>query len=581
MTKYSEIKDPNYWNSDLSVNNSYSGSTATMLVYSNAKGMFAPLVWTVNGFVEACSGDSSTMPCDALALQTGTGEKKVFLNGFIRNNAWSFTRGPVYVSTVTGELTQTAPTDATVQIVGYAYSSNVLKFAPDLTTATLVASKVDRVMGFALSVSGTSSPEEGPVEGEWYHEYFDDEDFEAAGTDTAEWDGTSWVPTDTNEYTIDISPKTSWNQDFRPDYIKFGFENDPQDIQVTIFDTNTATTISGILTASGIEVATGHIWATAENPPRTDLGIFHFVSEEKSWKINSIGFLVTSSGFNWNEIYNESYFEPYPTPLMAVWDSETSTWYPYSNVPYEILLTAINSWKTDYRPNEVRICIVNDPGDLKLTIMDVDGDRIISELPFTGGMPITLKGLWGFGYTDFDTFKVSSTSQNTSWGISSIEFLPNNLNRCYATSMSISCVIYGPGGEIIFANYPHIYSGVEYNFKSTLGGGEGTGYMLDNLTFDTKPYYEYNDDRTLTITKIEFFNGSTWDDRTLDSYYQNLVGISYSDPNWTATIVPAGSLIGMDVSPAAGGEGAWTTDYYPTKFRITFTITRVAGGEGG
>lgn len=158
MTRYSELKDTSHYNSGLTASSSYSGQVATMLVYSNPKGIFAPLVWSVNGFIEASAADSSTMPCDALALEEGTGYKRVFLNGFIRNNAWSFVKGPVYVSTTTGEITQTAPAadDSNIQIIGYAYSENVLRFFPDSTMVARTSLLVDRINGLWLDVGEAS-----------------------------------------------------------------------------------------------------------------------------------------------------------------------------------------------------------------------------------------------------------------------------------------------------------------------------------------------------------------------------------------------------------------------------------------
>jgi hypothetical protein len=91
----------------------------------------------INADAEAESGGAlTTMPCNCLALQTGTGSKEVLLQGFIRNDSWNWTVGGiVYVSTdptTYGGLTQTAPSDSgdRVQTVGYATHADRIYFNP-------------------------------------------------------------------------------------------------------------------------------------------------------------------------------------------------------------------------------------------------------------------------------------------------------------------------------------------------------------------------------------------------------------------------------------------------------------------
>lgn len=78
-----------------------------------------------------------TMPIIALALESGgDGQtKKVLFQGFIRNDAWTWTVGGlIYGSCTTGELTQTKPTGANdqVQIVGFATHADRMYFNPNL-----------------------------------------------------------------------------------------------------------------------------------------------------------------------------------------------------------------------------------------------------------------------------------------------------------------------------------------------------------------------------------------------------------------------------------------------------------------
>lgn len=83
----------------------------------------------------ADAGSVSTMPCVALALETGTGSKKVLLQGYIHNDSWNWIPGAlIYISPTAGTLTQTIPSETgqQVQIVGYASKTNTVYFNPNL-----------------------------------------------------------------------------------------------------------------------------------------------------------------------------------------------------------------------------------------------------------------------------------------------------------------------------------------------------------------------------------------------------------------------------------------------------------------
>ena len=93
-----------------------------------------------DGHYEEADADAiTTAPCTALALETGTGTKKVLLFGMMRNDIWNWTTGPgesglIFLSTTTGALTQTAPSGSgdVVQVVGYALGADELFFNPQL-----------------------------------------------------------------------------------------------------------------------------------------------------------------------------------------------------------------------------------------------------------------------------------------------------------------------------------------------------------------------------------------------------------------------------------------------------------------
>ncbi|MFH1563849.1 MAG: hypothetical protein ABIF11_10615 [Nitrospirota bacterium] len=128
-----------------------SGLIITATVNTNAQGIGAPLFMDVNGELNTADATSSaTSPCVALAVEVGTGSKKVLLHGILRTGAW--TKGPgtaglIYVSTTTGTLTQTPisdiennppTTDKVIQPVGWALSNGFIYFAPSMIYLTHV-----------------------------------------------------------------------------------------------------------------------------------------------------------------------------------------------------------------------------------------------------------------------------------------------------------------------------------------------------------------------------------------------------------------------------------------------------------
>jgi len=116
----------------------WSGEISTMIVDLNDPvGGVTPLYMKSNGHwaqTTAASG-STSFPCTALALEAGTGIKKILWKGIVKKGIWSWTPGNIiYLSTVDGALSNTAPTNTgeIVQAVGVAIASDVIRFDPDL-----------------------------------------------------------------------------------------------------------------------------------------------------------------------------------------------------------------------------------------------------------------------------------------------------------------------------------------------------------------------------------------------------------------------------------------------------------------
>lgn len=88
-------------------------------------------------WIDAKGDAAATMPCRAIALESGTGQKKLLKKGFVRNDSWTWTVGEwVYVSySSAGAWTQSLA-DTTGQLqqkCAYASRANVIYFDPSKT----------------------------------------------------------------------------------------------------------------------------------------------------------------------------------------------------------------------------------------------------------------------------------------------------------------------------------------------------------------------------------------------------------------------------------------------------------------
>lgn len=140
MSAISEFLTQTNFNNSLS-DGGYSGITATVDVTANAAGKFAVLHMGASGYEPANASTDAKTPGNAIALEAGTGTDILVLkSGFVRNSAWSFTKGsPVYLSTTDGGVTQTKPSASSnaVQYLGEAYDTDILDFNPDSTVVTV------------------------------------------------------------------------------------------------------------------------------------------------------------------------------------------------------------------------------------------------------------------------------------------------------------------------------------------------------------------------------------------------------------------------------------------------------------
>jgi len=71
-----------------------------------------------------------------MAMESGTGVKKVLTRGFMRQDSWNWTVGaPLYADTDAGDITETAPSGSgeIVRVIGYAMSADIIFFDPDKT----------------------------------------------------------------------------------------------------------------------------------------------------------------------------------------------------------------------------------------------------------------------------------------------------------------------------------------------------------------------------------------------------------------------------------------------------------------
>jgi len=114
------------------------GFVAPIEVVSNSIGIGGCLCinYSTKQVVEASALDENLIPAIGIALESGTGQKDVLIQGTFRNNAWAWTPyATIYVSTASGLITQTRPDGLgeNVQELGFALTATTILFNPDKT----------------------------------------------------------------------------------------------------------------------------------------------------------------------------------------------------------------------------------------------------------------------------------------------------------------------------------------------------------------------------------------------------------------------------------------------------------------
>jgi len=122
---------------DPAVNQTVSAITSTVQV-DDAGVIFGDVLKMGAGgnYARAMADAVGTLPAMVMALEAGSGSKKILHRGYVRNDTWNWTTigGLIYVSSGTsGRLTQTAPTTSGhfVQVVGYAVTADIMFFDPN------------------------------------------------------------------------------------------------------------------------------------------------------------------------------------------------------------------------------------------------------------------------------------------------------------------------------------------------------------------------------------------------------------------------------------------------------------------
>jgi len=135
------------------------GITSMVDIDENNFGFGAALYMAPDGHYETASAsDENKLPCVALAVEDGTGNKKVLHYGYYRNDSWNWTIGGlIYLDIVEGQITQIQPTgeNEIVQVLGFATYTNRIMFNPSYVTSQNYFMNHNPVAEFSASPNPT------------------------------------------------------------------------------------------------------------------------------------------------------------------------------------------------------------------------------------------------------------------------------------------------------------------------------------------------------------------------------------------------------------------------------------------
>jgi len=122
----------------LTVDETYKGKIMTVTV-DDASAAFGKLLYQAADFNFELSDPTDAspykMPVRVMALESGTGSKKVLIEGQVCKTSWNWSAGDLFATT-SGDMTLTTPalSGDKVQKVGYTLSADTVYFKPDSTT---------------------------------------------------------------------------------------------------------------------------------------------------------------------------------------------------------------------------------------------------------------------------------------------------------------------------------------------------------------------------------------------------------------------------------------------------------------
>jgi hypothetical protein len=117
----------------LTTNGSYKGELMTLTIDDGSSVFGSVLCQGADfNFDRADADSSTTAPVFCLALEAGSGSKKVLMRGQVCDTSWNWSAGKLYLSTTTGGMTQTKPSGSAdqIQVLGFALSADTIWFDP-------------------------------------------------------------------------------------------------------------------------------------------------------------------------------------------------------------------------------------------------------------------------------------------------------------------------------------------------------------------------------------------------------------------------------------------------------------------